>query len=129
MRIEVDCAGLSAATMRELDEVRPTALEKIGVRHLKMDPHCGSAAFYVTKCREANADAHSPFCAVRLTGVSLNDDRSANDFDRAYDALVGLYSAIIGMGSVKPVELSVVIMLDQPLKGSTMVEKDSTVVR
>ena len=92
--------------------------------HLRVSPNFGASEFYVQKCDEADAGTHKPFCEVRLSGVSLNDERSANDFKRARAALQEIYAEVITR-HLKPgeeVELTAIIMLDAPLSGSSLVE-------
>ncbi len=124
MKLKAAQAGLSEACVMELNRLRPRVLKEVLVPHLKVSPSFGASEFYVQKCDEADADTHAPFCEVRLSGVSLNDERSANDFKRARAELEDVYAEVITR-HLKPgqgVELTTIIMLDAPLNGSTLVE-------
>ena len=126
MKLKATVSKLSTECVNALNRIRPLVLERVLVPHLKVSSGFGSGEFYVQKCDFADDSTHAPFCEVRLSGVSLNDNRAAADFYRARDELERVYVETIGahlagMGNPQ-VQLSVSIMLDAPLKGSSLVE-------
>ena len=92
------------------------------VRHLHVDEKAGAAEHYLQETDFAitltrNKTAH--FCEVRLTGVSVNDYRSLQDFRNALDALTDIYISAIVTYLRAPknqkAQLMVSIMADGPI--------------
>ncbi len=122
-------AGLPQSLLDALNKIRPKAVRGVLVPHLKVSLDIGSAEFFVQQSDLADADTHDLFVHVGLSGVSLNNERSNNDFTRALEALVTLYKHEIVtckdlVGTKKPVQLFVVIYLDgkHPVTGSSLIE-------
>jgi hypothetical protein len=123
LKLKAAEAGLSEACVEELNRLRPRVLKEVLVPHLKVSPTFGPSEFYVQKCDEADASTHKPFCEVRLSGVSVNDERSVNDFSRCRTALEQVYADVITKHHPgEEIELTTIIMLDAPLKNSALVE-------
>jgi hypothetical protein len=113
MKLKAACCGLSEDAIRTLDTIRPLVLARVVGPHLKR-PRLTCAGFYVQQCDFADDTTHTPFCEVRLTGVSLADDRSYSDFVNAHRELVNIYTETL-RGTVprgQSVELFVVMMID-----------------
>lgn len=126
MKTKVCCARLSDKTRMRLDKIRPLLMKCVVEPHLHRPgvPSCGC---YVQKCDMADDETHEKFVEVRMTGVTLADDRCYFDFVRAHQALEILYVDEI-RNSLEPgddpVQLFVVLMLDKPPKDnvSNMIE-------
>lgn len=106
-----------------LDRIRPIIMERV-VGPILHRPGFGSAEFYVQRCDYVESSTHEPMCEVRLSGVSLTDDRSTKDFYDARDEIEKIYAEILAahLGPEISVQLMVCLMLDSPLNGSTIVE-------
>jgi len=110
-----------------LNKLRPIVLRNVLVPHLHVG-NFGPAEFYVQHCDFADGETHDLFCEVRLTGVSLNDDRSVNDFRRALNELENIYRELIEahFSAGILVQFYVSIMLDAHLPGtfSSIIENE-----
>lgn len=130
MKCKAACSGLSPKCVRALNRLRSIILQRVVGPHLHR-PKMTSAGFYVQKSDHADAGTHDPFCEVRLTGVSLADDRSVQDFLDARNELEEIYRETIErfIGS-QDVNLFVVLMLDgSPKVGmSSVLEGDEVVI-
>lgn len=126
-------ASMSASLFRAINEIRPKVIAQVLVPHLRVDPKIGPAELFVQETDLADAETHEPFIHVGLSGVSMNAERSDNDFLRARDALVALYRDLIikhreSFGPTeragRGVQLFVVIYLDAKHRttGSSLVE-------
>jgi len=133
MKCEVTVAGLGEDLIGKLNKLRRTILMVVLVPHLNVSMEFGPSEFCVPVCNRADDETHRPFCEVRLTGVSVNENRSARDFARARIALEQVYWRTISQSRSADdpdVELSVSIMLDRALpNGSTLVENSPSMVR
>ncbi|MEK7645243.1 MAG: hypothetical protein AAB391_02925 [Patescibacteria group bacterium] len=122
-------AGLPESLLNALNEIRPKVVRGVLAPHLKVSLKIGPAEFFVQQSDLADAATHEFFVHVGLSGVSLNNERSNNDFTRALEALVALYKHEIVTckdlaGTEKLVQLFVVIYLDgkHPVTGSSLIE-------
>lgn len=133
MKCKAVVSGLSVELVRNtLDGLRPMILDRVVGPHLHR-PHLSSAEFYVQWCDEADDNTHDPFCEVRLSGVSVTDDRSVQDFRNARDELERVYYEAIARhprDAKKGVRLFVSIMLDtSPKPGmSSLVEGEVVLI-
>lgn len=124
MKLKAAVSGLHPVLVEKLNKLRQRVLGSILVPYLKVSPTFSSAEFYVQKCDFADDETHTPFCEVRLSGVSVNDERAPNDFRRARRALADVYRDLIATHSKigTRTDHTTTIMLDAPLHGSTLVE-------
>ena len=108
---------------KAIESMRADVMERVVGPHLKR-PDFGPAEFYIQVCDEAISKEQ--FCEVRLSGVSITDDRSVQDFRNAQAALQALYKEKIEANLSKRYrcQLMVSIMLDAPPKPgmTTLVE-------
>lgn len=118
-----DCLGSLEAA---LNNIRYEVLNTVLVSHLHVSTKFGPAEFYVQQCDHAVRDDEDGLCEVRLSGVSLTDDRSYNDFEHAREELESLYKRLIEHHLEKGsrIQLLVLLMLDGPRRrnGSALVE-------
>lgn len=134
MKLKSVVSGLSEACVAELEGLRPRVLAEVLVPHLHTPPNFGPSEFYVQRCDEADSGTHEPFCEVRLSGVTAdNGDRAPNDFVRARQALHDICAEVIKRhldetDAVDAVELSTSIMLDAPIRGSSLVEGEKSLI-
>ncbi len=129
MKCKAACSGLSAAAIQALDSLRPLIVDRVIGPHLHR-PGISSAGFYVQKSDLADDATHEPFCEVRLSGVSLADDRSYDDFIKARGQLEIIYKEVLSQHIKEDVSLFVILMLDgSPKSGkSPLIEGDEVVV-
>ena len=101
-------------------------VKRVLLPHLHMKEGVGPAECYIQKCDIAVGRKES-LCEVRLSGVSVNNDRSTNDFYRARRTLERLYHETLLQFLKKDerLQLMVSLMLDQPPFG----EKSSLIER
>lgn len=117
-----------------LNGIRPILMTRVIGPHLHRESF-GPAEFYVQLCDEVDGRTHAPMCEVRLTGVSLTDDRCKTDFYKARAEIEKIYAETLAEHLPLNVELQLMvsIMLDKPLSsgGSTLVEgeQSTTIVR
>ena len=109
--------------VRALNKIRPIIMEKVIGPILKR-PNFGSAEFYVQNCDTVDDETHKPMCEVRLTGVSVTEDRCIKDYFNARAEIERIYKEVIANNLVQGVEVQLMVsaMLDQPVKGSTLIE-------
>ncbi len=127
MKLKATYAGLPQGVVDQFNRIRPLALKSVLIPHLKVLDTISPAGFFVQKSDVADDSTHQPFVHVGLSGVSLNNERAANDFLKACSALTELYQGIL-QGCIdlkgKTVTLFVVLYLDgkHPSTGSSLVE-------
>lgn len=114
--------GCPAAFRRAIEGMRKEVMDRVIGPNLHR-PNFGAAEFYIQECDLAVSE--EGLCEVRLSGVSLADDRSERDFDNARAALESLYrekiEKFLPMG--ERIQLMVSLMLDGPRRnGSSLVE-------
>lgn len=110
--------------------MRPQLMERVIGPHLHR-PHFGPAEAYVQKCDEADGGTHGLFCEARLTGVSLADDRSIQDFRNARQALEDIYRELIEQYLYEghEMQLFVSLMVDGKIGDSSLLEGTAIMVK
>jgi len=125
MKCKAAVSGLKQECVYALNRLRPRILCDVVGPILKR-PTISCAEFYVQECDVADCDTHKPFCEVRLSGVSITDDRAVQDFHDALEKLEQIYEETLRehLMAGQVVQLFVVMMLDAPPKPgmSTIIE-------
>jgi hypothetical protein len=104
--------------VKALNDLHTCVSERVLLKHLHAVGF-GPAEFYVQECDFAAVGVSKfGFCEVRLTGVSVNDNRAPNDFVRARNELEAIYAELIKryLPRGQKMQLFVSIMLDASIR-------------